>query len=173
MTVESEVANLTTAVNALTNTVNVKKVTLDVATDSAASSATIATTKASEASASAASALASKNAAEAAEAAAVAIVYGGEYSTTAAAGKVPIADVDGNIGNDWLDIGSAPQEIPTNAHLGGMAYQSPESVVIKPQASAAPTGIGEAVFQLTSDTSLEIKVKGSDGTVRSVALTLA
>jgi hypothetical protein len=54
-----------------------------------------------------------------------------------------------------------------------MAYQSPESVVIKPQASAAPTGIGEAVFQLTSDTSLEIKVKGSDGTVRSVALTLA
>jgi hypothetical protein len=29
------------------------------------------------------------------------------------------------------------------------------------------------VFQLTSDTSLEIKVRGSDGTVRSVALTLA
>jgi hypothetical protein len=71
------------------------------------------------------------------------------------------------------NIGLAPNQAPLNANLGGMAYQSPESVVIRPQASAAPTGIGEAVFQLTSDTSLEIKVKGSDGTVRSVALTLA
>jgi hypothetical protein len=71
------------------------------------------------------------------------------------------------------NIGLAPNQAPLNANLGGMAYQSPESVVIKPQASAAPTGIGEAVFQLTSDISLEIKVKGSDGTVRSVALTLA
>jgi hypothetical protein len=70
-------------------------------------------------------------------------------------------------------LGPAPNQAPLNANLAGMAYQSPESVVIKPQASAAPTGIGEAVFQLTSDTSLEIKVKGSDGTVRSVALTLA
>jgi hypothetical protein len=80
-----------------------------------------------------------------------------------------------NLNNEKVEgqIGTAPDEVPVSGLLGGMAYQSPESVVIKPQASAAPTGIGEAVFQLTSNTSLEIKVKGSDGTVRSVALTLA
>jgi hypothetical protein len=72
-----------------------------------------------------------------------------------------------------VGAGTSPETTPLNQYLGGMAYQSPESVVIRPQASAAPTGIGEAVFQLTSDISLEIKVKGSDGTVRSVALTLA
>ena len=71
------------------------------------------------------------------------------------------------------DIGTAPNEIPLNQYLGEMAYMNAESVVIQPQASAVPNGIGDMVFQLTSDTSLEIKVKGSDGTVRSVTLTLA
>lgn len=71
------------------------------------------------------------------------------------------------------DIGTAPNEIPLNQYLGEMAYMNAEAVVIQPQASAVPNGIGDMVFQLTSDTSLEIKVKGSDGTVRSVTLTLA
>jgi hypothetical protein len=71
------------------------------------------------------------------------------------------------------DIGRAPNEIPLNQYLGEMAYMNAEAVVIQPQASVTPNGIGDMVFQLTSDTSLEIKVKGSDGTVRSVALTLA
>ena len=48
-----------------------------------------------------------------------------------------------------------------------------ESVVIKPKSTVSPLGIGEMCFQLTSNTALTIKVKGSDGTVRSVALTLA
>lgn len=43
----------------------------------------------------------------------------------------------------------------------------------RPPASATPTDNGNMTFQLTSNTSLEIKVKGSDGTVRSVALTLS
>lgn len=42
-----------------------------------------------------------------------------------------------------------------------------------PPASATPTNNGELVFQLTSNTSLVIKVKGSDGTIRSTTLTLA
>ncbi len=71
------------------------------------------------------------------------------------------------------DIGTASNEIPLNQYLGEMAYMNSESVVIQPQASVTPNGIGDMVFQLTSDTSLLIKVKGSDGTVRSVTLTLA
>ena len=70
-------------------------------------------------------------------------------------------------------FGTAPNQVPTNQDLGGMAYQNPGSVVISPQASVTPTKIGDMVFQLTSDTTLTIKVKGLDGTVRSVALTLA
>jgi hypothetical protein len=71
------------------------------------------------------------------------------------------------------DIGTAPNEIPLNQYLGKMAYMNAEAVVIQPQASVTPSGIGDMVFQLTSDTSLVIKVKGSDGTVRSATLTLA
>lgn len=45
-------------------------------------------------------------------------------------------------------------------------------VTIMPPASSTPANNGELVFQLTSNTSLVIKVKGSDGTVRSTTLTL-
>jgi hypothetical protein len=54
-----------------------------------------------------------------------------------------------------------------------MAYMNAEAVVIQPQASVDPNGIGDMVFQLTNDTTLVVKVKGSDGTVRSATLTLA
>ena len=70
-------------------------------------------------------------------------------------------------------IGTAPNQAPSNSDLGGMAYQNPESVVISPQASVTPTKLGDMVFQLTNNTTLTVKVKGLDGTVRSVALTLA
>lgn len=71
------------------------------------------------------------------------------------------------------DIGTAPNEIPLNQYLGELAYMNAESLVITPPASVDPNGIGDMVFQLTSDTSLVVKVKGSDGTVRSTTLTLA
>jgi sugar lactone lactonase YvrE len=71
------------------------------------------------------------------------------------------------------DIGTAPNEIPLNQYLGEMAYMNSDQVVINPVASATPVGIGDMVFQLTNDTTLVVKVKGSDGTVRSVTLTLA
>ena len=70
-------------------------------------------------------------------------------------------------------IGTAPNQIPTNGQLGKMAFQDPQQVVLKPQASVTPVGIGDMVFQLTNDTTLVVKVKGSDGTVRSSTLTLA
>jgi hypothetical protein len=71
------------------------------------------------------------------------------------------------------DIGTAPNEIPLNQYLGELAYMNSESVVLMPPASATPVGIGDMVFQLTNNTTLVVKVKGSDGTVRSVTLTLA
>lgn len=46
-------------------------------------------------------------------------------------------------------------------------------ITAKPAASATPANNGDMTFELTSDTTLTVKVKGSDGTVRSVALTLA
>jgi hypothetical protein len=70
-------------------------------------------------------------------------------------------------------IGTAPNQVPTNGQLGKMAFQDPEQVVIKPQTSATPQGIGDMTFQLTNNTTLVIKVKGSDGTVRSNTLTLS
>jgi hypothetical protein len=71
------------------------------------------------------------------------------------------------------DVGTDPNEIPLNQFLGNLAFQNSNAVVINPVASASPSGIGDMVFQLTNDTTLLIKVKGSDGTVRSVTLTLA
>jgi hypothetical protein len=70
-------------------------------------------------------------------------------------------------------IGTAPNQVPTNGQLGKMAFQDPEQVVIKPQTSTTPQGIGDMTFQLTDNTTLVIKVKGSDGTVRSNTLTLS
>jgi hypothetical protein len=71
------------------------------------------------------------------------------------------------------DIGTAPNQVPLNQYLGNVAFMDSNQLVVNPAASVSPAGIGDMVFQLTSNTSLEIKVRGSDGTVRSVALTLA
>lgn len=74
---------------------------------------------------------------------------------------------------EQADVGTLPNQVPLNQHLGRMALQNPESVVIRPAASANPNNLSDMVFELTSNTSLKIKVKGSDGTVRSVTFTLA
>lgn len=44
---------------------------------------------------------------------------------------------------------------------------------LKPPASAIPANNGELMLELTDDTTLKIKVRGSDGVVRSATLTLA
>ena len=94
-------------------------------------------------------------------------------ATTPSTGNFTVLTENGSPAVVQTDIGSAPNEIPLNQYLGDLAYMNAEAVVIQPQASVTPGGIGDMVFQLTSNTSLTIKVKGSDGTVRSVALTLA
>lgn len=47
------------------------------------------------------------------------------------------------------------------------------NINMTPPASVVPTVNGEVMFQLTSDTQLTIKVKGSDGVVRSANITLS
>lgn len=86
-------------------------------------------------------------------------------------------------------IGSGANQVPTNGMLGTAAFmdaaQLPVSVpqtaalvtkanpVLLPAASATPANNGDLVFERTSDTSLTLRLKGTDGVVRSVALTLA
>ena len=70
-------------------------------------------------------------------------------------------------------IGRESNQVPVNGMLGRMAFQEPNALVIEPAATANPARPGAMVFQLTSKTSLTVKVMGSDGVVRSVALTLA
>jgi hypothetical protein len=65
-----------------------------------------------------------------------------------------------------------------NAYFCGVSvgrWQNINSVnlTLTPPASVTPANNGEVTFQLTDNTHLVIKVKGSDGTVRSNTLTLA
>lgn len=71
------------------------------------------------------------------------------------------------------DTGTGFDRVPMGWALGDMASQSSDGIILRPQASATPHLIGDAVFQLTSDTTLAIKVRGSDGVVRSGTVTLA
>ena len=61
------------------------------------------------------------------------------------------------------------QEIGTQA----AALVTKANPVLLPAASATPANNGELVFERTSNTSLTLRLKGTDGVVRSVALTLA
>jgi len=165
--------NLGTLSAQITSELNAAVAEVEVYRDAAADSAVTSAEEAAAAALSEVAALGYLTETQNARDQAIAIVYGGEYSINAGAGKVPIADTDARLGTDWLPIGTAPNQIPLNQFLGRMAYQSPENVVIRPRASVTPAGAGDMAFQLTSDTSLVIKVKGSDGTVRSTTLTLA
>ena len=109
MTIETEVANLTTQTTALLAAVNVSKATLDQKATVATEQATIATTKAGESSASADTATAKAYAAEAARAAAVtaqnnavSVVTGGTGSLQSAPGKLPLADATGRLDLSWF-----------------------------------------------------------------------
>lgn len=70
-------------------------------------------------------------------------------------------------------IGNGPDQIPPTSQLGRLAFQGPDSLTLEPRALVTPQRLGNMVFQLTSDTSLTIKVLGNDGVLRSVSLTLA
>ena len=160
MTLDAQIAALTTATTDLLDAVNVRKSTLDAAVGAAAEQVALATAQVSAASAQAVAAAgsattateqataanAAKTAAETARAAAVvaqnnaaAVVTGGTATLTPAAGKIPLAGADALIDPKWLtatalveqtDIGTDPNQIPLNQYLGTLAFQNAEAVQI-------------------------------------------
>lgn len=86
------------------------------------------------------------------------------HKRTANTGKSELG-VYSNTGTTKYDPdGTAIQIVGFNTDKGFSNYPKP---------SATPTNNGEMLFELTSDTQLKVKVKGSDGIVRSTVLTLA
>ena len=82
----------------------------------------------------------------------------------------------------WVIVAAALEQTDTGAGfarvqmgwaLGDMALQSSDGITLKPQSLATPLDVGDMVFQLTSNTALAIKVRGSDGVVRTGTVTLA
>lgn len=75
-----------------------------------------------------------------------------------------------NFGYSMQPLSDANLTIGSNtARLKNVVSQN---VTLTPPVSVAPANNGEMTFQLTSNTSLTIKVKGSDGVIRSTNLTL-
>lgn len=69
------------------------------------------------------------------------------------------------------DIGTAANQVPLNQYLGSVAYLDNVSNIF-PSVSA-PTDTYTINFEYVSDTSIKIRMKGSDGVVRSTTLTLS
>ena len=105
---------------------------------------------------------------------------------TAAKGMVRFNDdsdkFEGYDGTSWGnlvggDIGTAPEDIPINQYLGKQAFVD-EVGTLRPYFptgsfySAPQTG-GDIQFRYVSDTSIQIVMKGLDGTIRSTTLTLS
>jgi hypothetical protein len=81
--------------------------------------------------------------------------------------------IGSNLGNDELvELGTLASRdaIQYNATAGRFENGPP---VLTAPASATPTLNRDVVFELASNTSLVVKVKGTDGTVRSATITLA
>ena len=74
-----------------------------------------------------------------------------------------------SLGIPKTDLAAAVQ---ASLNKADTAIQPGSSLVVKLQATATPPSNGDMTFELTSDTSLTIKVKGSDGIVRSATLEL-
>jgi hypothetical protein len=69
------------------------------------------------------------------------------------------------------DIGTDPNQISVNHMLGRLAFQDELASVIPAQ--TPPGGAKEINFEYVSDTSIKVRMRGSDGTVRSATLTLS
>jgi len=109
MSLENQVAGLTTETTNLLDAVNVKKATLDGAVDSASNSASSASSDAAAASSSATTAqnaegqtLIYRDEAEQFRNDAAAVVTGGTATLIPEAGKIPLADANGQVDHNWL-----------------------------------------------------------------------
>ena len=68
------------------------------------------------------------------------------------------------------DIGTDPNQVPLNGYLGTLAFQDQVSTL--QAAATAPTNNLDINFEYVSNTSIKIRMRGSDGTVRSATLVL-
>jgi hypothetical protein len=156
MTIETEVAALTTATTNLLSAVNVSKATLDTkvadATTQAGTATTqagTATTQASNAATSAANAEAARAGAVVAQNNAVATVTGGTASLTAAASKIPISAADSTIDPTWLAAFTTHIVVPQNV--------SPASGGL--YVTETPTLTGSAFFPTQGATHTGVQVQ--------------
>lgn len=92
----------------------------------------------------------------------------------AAAGSNAGSNIIGNDGGSvaW-GVGSYTSILGGTYANQMLFYSSSGFYVFRPGSSITPTNNGDMTMQLTSNTSLTFKVKGSDGTVRSNSLTLS
>ena len=82
-----------------------------------------------------------------------------------------VSDVTGDLTGNADTVTDGVYTTGTQTITGKKTFDG--NIVVKPEATVDPANNGEMTFELTSDTSLTIKVKGSDGTVRSAVITLA
>lgn len=90
------------------------------------------------------------------------IIYGhnGDYmSFTTAASEAMRIESDGNVG---VGVSSPNHRLDVNGSIG-----------FNPGSSVTPVDNGDVTFELTNNTTLTIKAKGSDGVVRSGTVTLS
>lgn len=69
------------------------------------------------------------------------------------------------------DIGTDPNQVPLNQFLGQLAFM--DSIGDVPTASTPPQDNLAINFEYVSNTSIKIRMRGTDGVVRSVTLTLS
>ena len=70
-----------------------------------------------------------------------------------------------------VDIGLDPNQIAVNHMLGELAFQDEVAVLLP---SENPPGAAKEInFEYVSDTQLKVRMRGADGTLRSVTLTLS
>lgn len=103
----------------------------------------------------------------------------GGFTMTDYYGPAPIRW--GGLGNNGVvasySLGIEKEAVGLLAVTSGTSGQYRDAkmrdLILLPSASKTPANNGELVVEATSNTSVTIKLKGSDGTVRSVALTLS
>ena len=149
-----------------------KKHALDTAAASSAAAASQAAAGASATSAAsnAAASEVARAAAVVAQNNAVAVVTGGTGSLQAAPGKLPLADAAGGLDRSWFPVGSGPDQLPANQHLGRMAFL--DCVGELTPMNHRPVELRAVWSEFVSDSSLRLCMRGDDGVVRSTTLTL-
>jgi len=102
---------------------------------------------------------------------------GSNTTTTRTAGQYIKEQTRGTTANAnlMIDVGLGTVPAGNWSIYNGSARDNYHGGAItwKPKASASPVNNGDLTFELTSNTQIKIKVRGDDGALRSVTLTLA